>query len=103
MRVYRTFEDRQAEQRADVRTPEQRGIRVGPCVMWRYRANQVIITERAIVKAIDDQTLTLQVKDVQARTCSATVSEIVDSHYGARLLALTTPRAFIANQMETPQ
>ena len=102
MRVYRTFEDWQAEQKADVRTPEQRGIRVGSCVMWRYRTNQVIITERAIVEAIDDQTLTLQVKGVESRICSAGINEIVDSHYGARSLALTPPRAFIANQMETP-
>lgn len=100
VRVYDTFEDWQAEQKADLRTPEQRGIHVGSAVMWRYRANQVITTERAIVMAIDDLTLTLQVKGVETRTCSAHVSEIVDSPFGHRPLTQTGWRPFIANQME---
>jgi hypothetical protein len=102
-RVYRTFEDWQAEQQADLRTPEQRGIRIGSPVMWRHRANQVIVTERAIVAAIDDQMLTLHVKDVETRTCNARVSEIVDNQSGLHSLAQTNRRAFIANQMEAPK
>ena len=103
MRVYRTFEDWQTEQKADVRTPEERGIRVGSHVMWRHRTNQVIVTERAIVAAIDDRTLTLHVKDVHTRTCSVCVSEIVDTHLGSRPLVQTNRRAFIANQMDMPR
>jgi hypothetical protein len=102
VQVYSTFEDWQAEQQADLRTPAQRGIQVGSAVMWRYRADGVIVTERAIVSAIEDQTLTLQVKGVEVRTCSAHVNEIVTSPFGHQLLAQTKRSAFIANQMETP-
>jgi hypothetical protein len=102
VQVYRSFEDWQAEQQADLRTPAQRGIQVGSAVMWRYRANKVIVTERAIVVAIEDQTLVLQVKDVEARTCSAHVNEIVSSPFGHQLLAQTKRSEFIANQMEAP-
>jgi hypothetical protein len=103
VRVYRTFEDWQTEQQADQRTPEQRGIHVGSPVMWRYRANQVIVTERAIVAAIHEQTLTLQVKDVTTRTCNANVNEIVNNQFGRTAFTDTLRRPFIANQMETPQ
>ena len=102
VRVFRTFEDWQAEQKADLRTPEQRGIHIGSAVMWRYRANQVIVTERAIVAEIEDQTLTLQVKGQETRTCNAHVNEIVDSPFGHQSLAQMNRRAYIANQMETP-
>jgi hypothetical protein len=101
-RVYRTFDDWQTEQKADLRTPEQRGIHIGSPVMWRYRENQVIITERAIVAGIDDQTLTLLVKGVQTRTCSANINEIVDSHFGHLSLAQANRSAYIANQIESP-
>ena len=100
VRVYDTFEDWQAEQKADLRTPEQRGIHIGSAVMWRYRANQVITTERAIVTAIDNLTLTLRVKDVETRTSTAHVNEIVDSPFGHRPLTESGWRPFIANQME---
>lgn len=99
--IYRTFEDWQTEQQADLRTPAQRGIQVGSTVMWRYRAEGVIVTERAIVTAIVEQMLTLLVKDVEARTCSANINEIVTSPFGHQLLAQTKRSAFIANQMET--
>jgi hypothetical protein len=101
LRVYRTFEDWQAEQQADLRTPEQRGIHVGSPVMWRHRTNQIIVTERAIVMAVDDNTLTLQVKDVETRTCSVDIGEIVNSQFGHLSLAEANRHAFLANQMET--
>jgi hypothetical protein len=100
--VYRSFEDWQAEQQADLRTLAQRGIQIGSMVMWRYRADGVITTERAIVLAIEDQTLTLQVKGVEVRTCTAHVNEIVSSPFGHHVLAQTKRNTFIANQMETP-
>jgi hypothetical protein len=78
-RVYRTFEDWEAEQERDTRTPEERGIRVGSSVMWRHKQKGVIVTERATVLAISDETLTLQVKDVQDRTCRVHIREIVVS------------------------
>ncbi len=78
-RVYRTFEDWQAEQQRDKRTPEERGIRVGSSVMWRHRDNGIIVTDRATVTAISGNTITLRVKDVQERTCQADVSEIVNN------------------------
>jgi hypothetical protein len=80
MRVYRTYEDWQAEQQLNLCTPEQRGIRVGSPVMWRHRINQVIVTDRAIVSAVDNNTLTLQVKDVEMRVCTADICEIVNNH-----------------------
>jgi hypothetical protein len=73
----RTFEDWQAEQALDQRTPEQRGITVGSPVRWRHRNGHVIVTERATVLAISDNTLTLLVKDVKTRTCKAHVREII--------------------------
>lgn len=78
-RVYRTFEDWQAEQERDTRTPEQRGIRVGSSVMWRHKHNGIIMTDRATVLAISGNTITLQVKDIKERTCSANVNEIVSN------------------------
>jgi hypothetical protein len=78
-RIYRTFQDWQAEQLLDVRTPEQRGISVGSPVMWRYMHNRVIVTDRATVVAIAGDTLTLLVKDVRDRTCNAHIREIVNS------------------------
>ncbi|BCX05688.1 MAG: hypothetical protein KatS3mg053_3626 [Candidatus Roseilinea sp.] len=76
-RVYRTFEDWQAEQLRDKRTPEERGIHIGSSVMWRHRDNGIIVTDRATVIAISGNTITLRVKDVQERTCQADVAEIV--------------------------
>jgi hypothetical protein len=77
--VYRTFEDWKADQERDTRTPEERGIRVGSSVMWRHKQDRVIVTDRALVLAISGDTLTLQVKDVQERTCSVHIREIVVS------------------------
>jgi hypothetical protein len=78
-RVYRTFEDWQAQQENDTRTPEERGIHVGSSVMWRRRQNKIIVTERATVTAISNNTLTLEVKDVETRTCKVDVREIVSA------------------------
>ncbi|MCL5998092.1 MAG: hypothetical protein M1546_18875 [Chloroflexi bacterium] len=78
-RIQQTFEEWQDEQQRDTRTPEERGIRIGSPVMWRYRNGRVIVTERATVMAISDNTLTLLVKDVPERTCHADVREIVSS------------------------
>jgi hypothetical protein len=102
-RPSRTYEDWQADQQADVRTPEERGIRIGSTVMWRHRVDRIITTERATVLAIETNTLTLQVKDVQPRTCTADVSEIVDniSEHSSGLDAKR--RAYYANQIETGQ
>lgn len=76
-RVYRTFEDWQAEQLRDKRTPEERGIHVGSSVMWRHKDNGIILTDRATATAISGNTITLRVKDVQERTCQADLTEIV--------------------------
>lgn len=76
-RVYRTFEDWQAEQLRDKRTPEERGIHVGSSVMWRHKDNGIIVTDRATVTAISGNTITLRVKDVQERTCQVDLTEIV--------------------------
>ena len=100
LRVYRSFEDWESDQRADLRTPEQRGIGVGTPVMWRHRNDRVIITERAIVMAVDNDVLTLQVKDVETRICSANVNEIVSNQFGHLSLTEANRRAFLANQME---
>ncbi len=100
-RVFDTFEDWQAEQQADVRTPEQRGIHVGATVLWRYRVNQVIHTERATVVAVEGLNLTLQVKDVETRTCSAQVHEIVDSAFGHRPITEAGWRPFVASQIDS--
>lgn len=78
-RIYRTFEDWQAEQLRDKRTPEERGIRVGSSVMWRHKENGIIVTDRATVTAIAGNTITLQVKDVRERTCQADINEIVSN------------------------
>lgn len=78
-RPQQTYESWQAEQMKDQRSPEERGIKVGSSVMWRHRENRIIITERAIVTDISGNTLTLLVKDVQARTCTADIHEIVSS------------------------
>ena len=78
-RIYSTFSDWQARQLLDLRTPAQRGIGIGSPVMWRYMRNNVIVTDRAIVLDISGDTLTLQIKDVETRTGSADVHEIVNS------------------------
>jgi hypothetical protein len=101
LRVYRTFEDWEADQKSDPRTPEQRGIMVGAAVMWRHRSNKVIVTERAVVIAVDANRLTLQVKDVEARTCSADVSEIVTNQFGHQSLTEAGRRGYLANQVES--
>lgn len=77
-RVYRTFEDWEAEQLLDQRTPEERGIQVGSPVMWRYRDHKVIFTDRAIVLSITGDRLTIRVKDVKERTCDIHVREVVN-------------------------
>jgi hypothetical protein len=77
-RVYRTFEDWQAEQSLDQRTPAERGIQVGSPVMWRHRHAKVIITDRAIVLEIKGDRLMVLVKDVKERTCDIHVQEIVN-------------------------
>lgn len=77
-RVYRTFEDWEAEQLLDQRTPEERGIQVGSPVMWRYRDQKVIFTDRAIVLSITGDRLTIRVKDVKERTCDIHVREVVN-------------------------
>jgi hypothetical protein len=101
LRAYRTFEDWQAEQRADLRTPEQRGIHVGSPVMWRHRTDQFIVTERAVVTAIDDNMLTLKVKDVETRNCSVDIGEIVTNEFSHISLVEASRRAYLANQMES--
>ncbi|NJM40324.1 MAG: hypothetical protein HC853_05945 [Anaerolineae bacterium] len=76
-RVYRTFEDWQAEQKLDTRTPNERGIRIGSAVMWRHKHNGLILSDRATVLAINHNTLTVTVKDVKQRTCDIDISEVV--------------------------
>ena len=78
-RVYRTFEDWEADQKRDLRTAEERGINVGASVMWRHRVNNVIITDRALVTAVSGDTITVQVKDVKERACKVHISEIVSN------------------------
>lgn len=75
-RVYRTFEDWQAEQKLDKRNPEERGIRVGSPIMWRHKHNGIIVTDRATVLAISESTLTIQVKDVREHQREIDVSEV---------------------------
>jgi hypothetical protein len=96
--VQRSFEDWQAEQANDLRTPGQRGIGVGSPVQWRRRSGRVVVTERATVVAISDNTLTLLVKDVQARTCDVNVREIVSSTTEHLLLSEASRRALLADQ-----
>lgn len=92
-RIYKTFEDWEAEQRNDNRTPVERGIHVGSSVMWRYKQNRIIITDRAIVTAISGNTLTLQVKDVRERTCKAHIQEIVTNETDRSIVVSTvTPK-----------
>ena len=97
----RTFEDWQADQQADARTPEERGIHIGSPVMWRHRANRIITTERAVVLAIEANTLTLQVKDVESRTCTADISEIVINNTEHSSSPDAKRRAYYANQIES--
>jgi hypothetical protein len=99
----RTFEDWQAEQALDMRTPEQRGISVGSPVMWRRRNGRVIVTERATVIAISDNTLTLLVKDVQERTCDVNVREIASGVAEHPLSSDATRRAPLSNQDKDTQ
>ncbi len=74
---HRTFDDWQADQQRDMRTPAQRGIEVGAPVMWRYRKGRVIVTERATVTAISGNTLTIRVKGAEEHTCDVPLQEIV--------------------------
>ena len=53
---YRTFDDWQAEQEHDLRTPGQCSISVGSPVRWRRRNGRVIVTERAAVVANQTKT-----------------------------------------------
>ena len=76
-RVYRTFEDWQAEQKKDNRTPTERGIRVGSAVLWRHKHNGIILSDRATVLEISDNTLTVSVKDVKERICKIDIKEVV--------------------------
>lgn len=77
-RVYRTYEDWESEQKRDTRSPEERGIKIGSSVMWRHRNdNGLIITDRAQVTAINEEMITLQVKDVRERSVEVHVNEIV--------------------------
>lgn len=78
-RVFRTFADWQADQAADTRTPTERGIAVGSSVLWRYQAERIIITERAVVQEIDGDMLTLLVKDSSSRICRVHIREIVNT------------------------
>ncbi len=79
-RIYRTFEDWQADQLRDTRTPEERGINVGGSVMWRHRTQgNIIITDRALVLAISGNNITVQVKDVREHTHQVHVNEIVST------------------------
>lgn len=96
--VHHTFEDWQAEQANDLRTPQQRGIGVGSPVMWRRRSGRLVVTERATVVAISDNTLTLLVKDVVNRTCDADVREIVSSSAEHLSLGEARRSALLANQ-----
>jgi hypothetical protein len=78
-RTYRTFEEWQAEQLLDLRSPTERGIMIGTPVMWRHKDANVIVTDRAIVTAMSGDMLTLLVKDVRERTCDAHIREIVNN------------------------
>ena len=102
-RVYRTFEDWQAEQQLDQRTPSERGIRVGSIVMWRHRDGQVIVTDHATVTAISHNTLTLLVKDVRARTCKADIREIVNHALAPVSLAEAERTVVVADTSEAAQ
>jgi hypothetical protein len=79
-RVYRTFEDWQADQERDNRSPEERGIRgirVGSSVMWRHREDRIVYTDRATVLEISKDTLTILVKGQQERTLKVPLNSIV--------------------------
>ncbi len=101
-RVYRTFEDWQAAQDLDKRTPEQRGIKVGGPVMWRHRNDGIITTDRATVVAITANIVTIRVSDVVVRTCDVDVCEIVNSDDDRMSLREANRRMFSGNQAETP-
>ncbi len=102
-RVYRTFQDWQAEQLLDVRTAAQRGIQVGSPVMWRHMHKNVIVTDRAIVVTIsDDDMLTLTIKDVKERACCVHVREIVNSSSDRLSLSMheMNRNSYLSNQTE---
>ncbi len=101
-RAYRTYEDWQAQQENDTRTAEQRGIRVGSSVMWRHKQDNNIITDRATVVAVADNIVTLKVKDVRERTCSAPISAIVSSDDERLSMRDISRRAYPLSQPETP-
>ena len=94
-RVYQTFEDWQAIQSRDMRTPKERGIDVGSSVMWRHRANGIISTDRATVLSVAENMLTIQVKDVETRVCDVNIQEIVSNNNDdrAKLRAPDQPAA----------
>jgi hypothetical protein len=88
-RIYRTFEDWQADQALDLRTPAERGIQIGSPVMWRYRHEKVIVTDRAIVLEVNGDRLMVRVKDVKERTCDIHVQEVVNRTDDRLSLSLT--------------
>ncbi len=100
-RIYRTYEDWQAQQQNDTRTAEQRGIRVGSPVMWRHKHNDIIITDRATVLSISNETVTLKVKDVHDRTCNAHISAIVSSEDDRLSMRDLNRRTFLLSQSGT--
>ncbi len=102
-RVYRTFEDWQAAQEKDQRTPGERGIKVGALVMWRHRDGSIISTDRATVIAIVENTLTIQVKDVELRTCDVNIHEIVNTEDDRLALRETNRRLYQGNRSGTPR
>ena len=101
-RVYRTYADWQAEQMLDERSPMERGLQVGSPVMWRHMHKNVIVTDRAIVMAIAEDTLTVKVKDVTERTCTIHVREVVNNRMDDRLsLHEMNRNSYLRNQLET--
>jgi hypothetical protein len=99
-RIYRTYEDWQAEQKADKRSPEERGIRVGSPVMWRHKHNGIIVTDRAIVLDISGNTLHIQVKDVKERKTKVDISEIVISQDEHLSMQEVNRRTYLMSQAD---
>ena len=102
-RVYRTYEDWQAEQKRDTRTPSERGIRVGSAVMWRHKHNGIILSDRVTVLAINHNTLTVTVKDVQERTCDIDISEVVANDDDRMSVRETSAPADTADKEAKPE
>lgn len=101
-RLYQTFDEWQAAQELDPRTPEQRGIKIGAPVMWRHRTGVVITTDRATVLAISANVLTIQVNDVQTRTCDVNIHEIVNNEDDRMRLREANRRLYQGNRPQTP-